>query len=129
MAQVKIYGTAARLPGRRDALSDVVHSCVVEAFAYPPEKRFHRFFALGEGDFRYPDDRSADYTLIEIVMFEGRSIPAKKELYRLLYARFEAELGIAPIDLEISLVETPRHDWGIRGVPGDALGIGYRVEV
>ena len=129
MAQIKIYGTAARLPARRDHLSDVLHGCVVDAFAYPPDKRAHRFFALDEADFRYPPGRSEDYTILELLLFEGRSVAAKKELYRLLYERFEAELGIAPVDLEITLIETPRHDWGIRGVPGDELGLDYRVNV
>ena len=129
MAQVKIYGTQARLPARRDALSDVVHECLVEAFALPPDKRFHRLFALAPEDFRYPAGRTEDYTIIELVLFEGRTVEAKKQLYALLYERFERELGIAPADLEITLIETPRHDWGIRGVPGDELGLDYRVEV
>ena len=129
MGQIKIYGTQARLPARRDALSDVLHGCVVDAFAYPPDKRIHRFFALAPEDFRYPAGRSEDYTILEIALFEGRSVEAKKHLYRLLYERFERELGIAPVDLEIMLFETPRHDWGIRGVPGDELGLDYRVDV
>jgi hypothetical protein len=27
-----------------------------------------------------------------------------------------------------TIVETPRHDWGIRGVVGDELVLAYRVE-
>ena len=129
VSQVKIYGTQSRLPGRRDALSDVIHGCVVDALEYPRDKRAHRFFALAPEDFRYPPGRSDDYTIIEISLFEGRSVVAKKKLYALLFERCETQIGIAPVDLEITLTETPRHNWGIRGAPGDELGLDYKIEV
>ena len=117
MSQVKIYGTQSRLPSRRDALSDVIHGCVVEALEYPTDKRAHRFFPLAPEDFRYPPGRSDDYTIIEISLFEGRSVVANKKLYALLFERCETQIGIAPVDLEITLTETPRHNWGIRAHP------------
>jgi phenylpyruvate tautomerase PptA (4-oxalocrotonate tautomerase family) len=61
-------------------------------------------------------------------MFAGRSVETKKALIRLLFVRLGA-LGIGPADLEITIQEAPRHDWGIRGLPGDELGLAYRVEV
>jgi phenylpyruvate tautomerase PptA (4-oxalocrotonate tautomerase family) len=62
-------------------------------------------------------------------MFEGRTVEAKKNLIRLLFTRIEAEAGIRPHDVEITIFETPRHNWGIRGLPGDELGLDYKVEV
>jgi phenylpyruvate tautomerase PptA (4-oxalocrotonate tautomerase family) len=129
MSQIKIYGRADRLSVVRARLSDVIHDCVVEALAYPVEKRFHRFFPLATEDFIYPADRSDRYTIIEISLFEGRSVTAKKRLIELLYQRTAAELGLAAADLEITLTETPRHNWGIRGQPGDELVAGYRITV
>ena len=32
-------------------------------------------------------------------------------------------------DLEITISETPRHNWGIRGLPADELGLTYEVNV
>ncbi len=129
MAQVKIFGRREQLDPIKRALSDVVHSCLVEALALPAEKRFHRFFPLDESDFVYPADRTTRYTIIEIGMFEGRSVEAKKRLLRLLFERIEARCGIAPGDVEVTIVETPRHNWGIRGVPGDELALTHAVEV
>src|SRR5690606_5138339 len=106
-----------------------IHACLVKAFGMPPEKRFQRFIGLEAADFIYPDDRSTHYTIIEIVMFEGRSPAAKKHLIQLLFARLEADLGIAPLDVEIVLLEAPRANWGIRGKPGDELDLNYRVDV
>lgn len=129
MGQVKIYGLRRRLEPARAALSEAVHAAVVEAFAYPPEKRFHRFIHLDEPDFIFPADRSDRYTIIEISVFEGRSVEAKKALIRALYRLVPPATGIAPRDLEITVFETPRHAWGIRGLPGDEVGLGYEVEV
>lgn len=129
MAQIKIYGLGERLRPRREQLSDVLHSCVVEAFAYPADKRAHRFIHLDEDDFFMPAGRTADYTILEIALFSGRTVAAKKELYRLIFDRFEHTLGIAPMDVEVTLFESPRHDWAMRGSPGDELDLPYRVDV
>jgi phenylpyruvate tautomerase PptA (4-oxalocrotonate tautomerase family) len=83
--------------------------------------------ALDGEDFVHPADRSPRYTIVEISMFEGRSKEPKKELMRLLFRRFEAELGIAPQDLEITIRESPRKNWAIRGKPGDELALNYTV--
>lgn len=128
MAQVKIYGLSSSLRPRRAQLSDAIHSCLVEALELPADKRFHRFIALEPEDFIYPPGRSERYTILELSMFEGRSVETKKRLLRLLFERLQP-LGIAPDDLEITLTETPRHNWGIRGVPGDELGLSYKVNV
>ena len=74
MAQVKVFGLRHRLEPVRAALSDAIHASVVAAFHYPPEKRFHRFIGLDQGDFVHPADRSERYTIIEISLFEGRSV-------------------------------------------------------
>jgi phenylpyruvate tautomerase PptA (4-oxalocrotonate tautomerase family) len=129
MAQVKIYGLRAHLEPIRTHLSDVIHQCLVEVFKLPENKRFHRFIALGTSDFIYPEDRSDKYTILEIIMFEGRSLEAKKHLIRLLYERLAVAFGITAQDLEIVMIETSKHNWGIRGLPGDELALDYRVNV
>ncbi len=129
MAQIKIYGERAHLNANRQAISNAIHACAVEALQLPPEKRFHRFLAMDAADFVYPADRSERYTIIEISMFAGRSDEAKKQLIRLLFARLEDECGIAPNDVEITITETPRENWGIRGVPADELTLTYKVSV
>jgi hypothetical protein len=129
MSQIKIYGLAAQLIPVRERLSDAIHACIVEALQYPPDKRAHRFFPLQREDFLYPPGRTERYTILEISMFEGRTVETKKRLLGLLYERLERECAIGPQDLEITIFETPKHNWGIRGLPGDELALDYRVEV
>jgi rRNA-processing protein FCF1 len=71
MSQIKIFGLREQLDPIKQQLSDVIHSCVVEALQYPADKRAQK------------------------------------------------ECGIAPQDLEITIFETPKHNWGFRGLPGD----------
>lgn len=129
MAHVKVYGLASNLGMCRTKLSDTVHGCLVEALGLPEDKRFQRFFSLSEADFVFPAGRSSRYTVLEILLFSGRSVEAKKRLIRLLYRRFADELGYPPSDLEVVLIEMPRENWGIRGLPGDELDLAYTVEV
>lgn len=129
MAQVKIFGLRRPLEGNRLAISEAIHSSVMEALEYPAEKKFHRFIALDEQDFIYPADRSDRYTIIEVSIFEGRSAEAKKLLIRLLFERMFRLAGIAPQDVEVTIFETPRASWGIRGLSGDEIGLNYKVEV
>lgn len=129
MAQVKVYALASNLGMCKAKLSEVIHGCLVDALALPVEKRFQRFFPLTADDFIFPEDRGNRYTILEIQLFEGRSQAAKKALIRLLFERFASELGYDVNDLEINLIETPRENWGIRGLPGDELMLAYEVEV
>lgn len=129
MAQVKIFGLRSSLNAGRSALSDAIHRSVVDALSYPVDKKFHRFIALEPEDFICPSDRSANYTIIEISMFTGRTADTKKALIRLLFANIETSCGIKPQDLEITIIETPKENWGIRGLPGDELNLNYKVNV
>ncbi|GHO76551.1 tautomerase [Ktedonobacter sp. SOSP1-85] len=129
MVQIKIYSLKDHLAPLKEQFSDVLHACAVEALHLPPEKRFHRFFLLDPSDFVFPKDRSSRYTILEISLFEGRSIETKKQFIRLLFARLHEELLIPPQDLEITIFETPSHNWGIRGLSGDELHLNYRVEI
>ena len=129
MAQVTVFGLRSELQDIRQELSETIHSCVVDALGFPPEKRFHRFFPMNREDFIHPSDRSDRYTIIEISMFEGRSQESKGTLIRMLYERIGRNLGISAQDIEITIFESPMHNWGIRGMVGDELNLSYRVNV
>ncbi len=129
MPQVKIYGLRNNIEPKRFALSHAVHRALMEAIGTPEAKRFQRFILLESENFLYPSDRTSEYTIIEISMFEGRSTEAKKNLIRLLYQKIEQTTGITPQDLEITIFETPKCNWGVRGIPGDELRLNYQVDI
>ncbi|ANE48834.1 4-oxalocrotonate tautomerase [Paenibacillus swuensis] len=129
MAQVKIFGSREHLNPIKERLSEVIHSCVVEAFKLPPDKKFHRFFPMDKEDFLFAPGRTEAYTVIELSIFEGRSVESKKQFIHLLFERIQIELQIFPQDIEITIFETPKSNWGIRGFPGDELRLNYNVNV
>jgi hypothetical protein len=129
MAQVKIFGVRSHLSPIIRVVSDVVHSCVMDALQYPEEKRAHRVIQMEPEEFFYPAGRGTQYTIVEFSMFEGRSMEAKKTLIRLMFERFERQLGISPIDLEMIIFETPKVNWGFRGLSSDEHLLSYTVEV
>lgn len=124
MPQTKIYGIREYLDPIKNQLSVVIHSCFTDILNYPPDKRFHRFFSMDKSDFIFPSSKSKSYLIIEINMFEGRSIDVKKNLIRLLIKRIHEKCRISPNDIEITILETPKYNWGVRGVPGDELDNG-----
>ena len=128
MAQFKVYGRDDVLRPLRTALSETLHAAAVDVLGLPVAKRFHRFFPMAAEDFPTPEGRSERYTVVEVLMFQGRTVATKKAFYQRLYRDFADDLGITPVDLEIAVVETPRHDWAIRGQAGDELAVDYRVE-
>lgn len=129
MAQVVVYGHREALNARRQLLFDAIHGAVMAALEYPAEKRFHRFIALDAEDFVHPADRGSDYTIIEISMFEGRTEAARRRLITELFSRIESEAGVAPHSVEITITETPKVNWGIRGVNAADLSLGYTVNL
>ena len=126
---IRVYGLREKLDPLKGRLSDLINNCMVEALKFPPNKKVHRFFPLEREDFYYPEGRSDAYTIIEIEMMEGRSVEAKKQLIHLLFEHLESQLGIAPIDAEISLREIPPHNWGFRGQTGDEAKLDYKLNV
>ena len=80
MVQVKIYGLEENIAPKRFALSYIVQSALTETIGTPDKKRFQRFIILKPEDFVFPNDRTNNYTIIEISMFEGRSTEAKKKI-------------------------------------------------
>ncbi len=129
MAQIKVYGISQKLDEVKTALSDVIHSCVMEALQFPADKRAHRFIGLAKEDMFMPGGRTDAYTIIEIAMMEGRTTETKKKLIRLLFDRIRDEVGISHQDIEICIFESPACNWGFRGMHGDEIKLNYKVNV
>ncbi len=127
---IVVYGIKDNLNPIKAQLSEVIHSCMQSVLGLPEDKRAQRFIPLSAEDFYYPSDRSSAYTVIEINMMAGRTIATQKKLIKTLFIQIEAQLGIAPIDIEITIKEQPAHCWGFRGITGDeARNLSYRINV
>ncbi|MFK7934428.1 MAG: tautomerase family protein [Saprospiraceae bacterium] len=129
MSQIKIYGLRTNLKDIKQKLSDVIHNCVVESLSFPKNKRAHRFINLEKDDFYYPEGRTDEYIIIEIMMITGRTVETKKALIKMLFKEINSQLNISTTDIEISIIESPASNWGFRGMTGDEVSLNYKIEV
>ena len=113
------------------ALMGAVHAALRDAFKLRADDRNVRLIVHEPHRFACPPDKSSPdvYTHISIDAFGGRSIEAKRTLYRTIVANLEP-FGIPKDHVKILLREIPRENWGIRG--GQAASdveLGFKVDV
>jgi len=113
MPIVKVHRLQGRPAQENRGIFAAVHEALVQAFKIPDHDRNHLLFEQDAAHFEIPPDRTAAFTLIEIVAFPGRSADAKRALYASLARRFQ-ELGVAPSDLMVILTEPPLENWSVR---------------
>jgi hypothetical protein len=113
------------------AIIDAVHDSLVAAFEIPPADKHVRLISHEPHRFAYSPGLAHPelYTFVAIDCFAGRSVQAKRNLYREIVGRLSA-LGIPPDHVTIVLRESAVENWGIRG--GQAacdVDIGFEINV
>jgi hypothetical protein len=100
------------------AVLDAVHGAVRDALKLPDWDRTVRLLEHPPSHFAVPPGKGERYALIEITLFAGRSLAAKRALYQGLAAALGA-LGVPAGDLKTVLIE----------VPASEVDLGFEVEV
>jgi len=115
--------------GREMELIEAVQSALVSAISIPDWDR-DIVVDLYDGKRRIvPSGTSERYTRIEIELFQGRSMEAKRALYRVI-VRNVAALGVPENEIKTILIEVPLQDWGVRGgQAASEIDLGFRVDV
>lgn len=110
-------------------LIDAVHSALVEALQIPDWDRTIRLLVHEPHRFAIPPGRTDRYTLIDIDLFSGRSLDAKRALYQAI-VRNLSSLQVPADHIKVLLRESHAENWGIRGgVPASEVDLGFRVDV
>jgi len=111
------------------AVIDVVQSALREALKIPEWDRTLRLIEHLPSHFAVPPGRGEKFTLVEVTMFSGRSMDAKRALYQAI-VRNLAALGVPALDIKITLIEIPPENWGLRGgMPASEIDLGFKIEV
>jgi phenylpyruvate tautomerase PptA (4-oxalocrotonate tautomerase family) len=121
--------TGAWAKGHEASVLEAVQNALLSALKIPDYDR-DIVLDLYEPDRRIvPAGRSERYTRIEVILFSGRSLDAKKSLYRAVVANLH-ELGVPASEIKIVLIEAPPEDWGLRGgQPASEIDLGFRIDV
>ena len=113
------------------ALIDAVHTALRDAFRIFADDKDVRLIAHEPHRFACPPSRSRPelWTLVTIDAFAGRSLDAKRALYRAIVANLEA-LGVPRDHVKIVLREIPRENWGVRGGQAASdVDLGFKIDV
>jgi len=113
------------------ALIDAVHGALLRAFRIPANDRHLRLVVHEQHRFAVPPSlqQPERFTQITIDAFAGRSIDAKRALYREIVESLEP-LGIPRDHVSILLRDAPRENWGIRGGQAASdVDLGFDVNV
>ena len=130
MPLVKVQIYKGKSEEYRRAVLDGIHAALVEAIKIPDSDRMQSLIELDPEHFERSGGRSEDMTLVEITMFKGRSIEAKKNLYKAIARNLERSPGIGGKDILIVLYESPMEDWSLRdGLAASDTGVGFKVDV
>ena len=128
MPIVHVHIARGRSVADRQAILESVHAALVEAFQIPDDDRTQ---ILHEHDpEHFESEKGPEFTLIELTVFPGRSLDAKRQLYASLVRNLKRAPGIAPEKVLVVLHEPSLPDWGIRGGKSGAdVDIGFRLDV
>lgn len=131
MPAVTIETRCQRSPLDESALMDAVHQALVHAFQIPTHDRDVRLIVHEPHRFACPPTLTepALFTLISIDAFAGRSLEAKRTLYRTIVENLSA-LDIPANHVKILLRDIPTMNWGVRGgQAGCDLDLGFKIAV
>jgi phenylpyruvate tautomerase PptA (4-oxalocrotonate tautomerase family) len=111
------------------AVIEAVQSALREALKIPEWDRTLRLIEHLPSHFAVPPGRGEKFTLVEVTMFSGRSMAAKRALYQAI-VRNLAAFDVPPLDIKIALIEAPPENWGIRGgMPASEIELGFEIDV
>jgi len=129
MPDVSIEIRGDWLNGNEAAFALAVHHAIAGALASPVDEPVLRLKKYERDQFLAPRSAGERFTRVEIVLFEGRTLDAKRRLYRSVVEALVL-FGVPPEDVKIILLEVRREDVGFRG--GNAacdVDLGYSVVV
>lgn len=129
MPLVKVSVLKGKSKEEKEALLNAIHAALIEAFKIPESDRIQRIFEFESENFEIPEGKTSNYTPIEMDVFPGRSLDAKRKLYQTIVQNLK-ELDIQPNDILIILNEPPLNNWGVRGgIPASEIDLGFKIDV
>jgi phenylpyruvate tautomerase PptA (4-oxalocrotonate tautomerase family) len=115
--------------GREAELIEAVHSAMVTAIKIPDWDRDVVIDVYDRHRRIIPTGKSERYMRVDIELFSGRSLAAKRALYRAIVTNL-GRLGVPEMEIKTVLIEIPPENWGLRGgLPASEIDLGFEVKV
>ncbi len=129
MPDILVEVRGSWLDGKQTAFLEAVHGAVVQALRTPADEPLARLIEHPTNSYLTPPSAGERFTRIEIVLFQGRSLEVKRDLYRAMVQNLRP-FDVPPKDVKVVLIETTSENVGFRG--GQAacdIELGYALQV
>ncbi|MDO1582616.1 tautomerase family protein [Rhizobium oryzicola] len=113
---------------RRLEVIEAVQRGLLAGLQIPDHDRCVRLIEYEDDTMISPPNRGEKYLVIEITLFAGRSLDAKRRLYASI-AKELAAFDVPTDDIKVILIEVEPVNWGLRGVPANEIDLGYKINV
>jgi phenylpyruvate tautomerase PptA (4-oxalocrotonate tautomerase family) len=131
VALARIEVLAGHTTAEKQQMVAAVRAALSESLQAPSEDPLVRLIEYPPGQFTVPyrDRHSDQFALVEVTMFAGRSMSAKRRLYDEIVRRLSG-LGVPSHDILIVIHEPPMDNWGVEGGrPAGEVDLGFKVDI
>ena len=115
MPLVRIEIVKGKSAEYKKTLLDCIHEGLLESIGIADWDRFQRIIEIDRADFETAPEKTDQFMIIEITMFQGRTKEQKKALIETVTRKLGERLGILPTDIFIVIQEPPNENWGLGG--------------
>ena len=99
----------------KKSLLGCIHEGLMESIGIADWDRFQRIIEIDRAYFETAPEKTDQFMIIEITMFQGRTKEQKKALIETVTRKLGERLGILPTDIFIVIQEPPNENWGLGG--------------
>ncbi len=128
MPSTRIETRVGWIAHRRQEVIEAVQAALRDGLQIPEWDRCVRLTEYEHDAFIVPPGKGSSYTLVEVTLFSGRSLDAKRRLYRSMVEQL-GRLDVPASDIKITLIEVPPENWGIHGTPASEVDLGFKIDV
>ncbi len=110
MPIVRIDITGPKPPGWKQSLAKSAREAIVGALGVPDSRVTVRVQETPDDCVDVPDCRTDRYTVVEVIMYEGRATEMKQAMVRAIRERFAADPGIEPSEVAVVIRDSSTLD-------------------
>jgi phenylpyruvate tautomerase PptA (4-oxalocrotonate tautomerase family) len=129
MPNVTIEVKRRYTPAQEKGIVGAVHAAMMTSIKIPEWDKTIRLVVHKPSRFPSPPGKGDRYTLVDIDLITGRSLKAKKTLYKSIVQNL-AKFGIPADHIKVLLRESKAENWGVRGgKPASEVDLGFKIDV
>jgi hypothetical protein len=130
LAQITVLRRPTRKQFKmREGVLNSVHEALVEVLQVPADDPKVWLTLPPHLDVSvHPASQNPPALLVQVTLFSGRSAQTKERLHRTIAQNLEA-VGVPANEVAVVMIESPRENWSVAGVPSDQVDLGFRVDI